>query len=236
MARRKPTSDQVAWLETAEFEAVMREYAEESGKEFAEACNLKMRDACLKAAAATPKAGREAIRARVTPRYVAARLRKKPKQIVTVKIMKTVGFTKSGRPKRKAFYRTYARRYSRREAKLYARALIGRRTRSIGFIRGFFIALARKIEETSGIPGSGGPMFRGIVADFQQASPDSPTATGESHYKYSKSRRLKTVPEDILRQSWAVGLGQTILDAQQYIARKMRERAAKYSSVGKLFR
>lgn len=235
MARRATTESEIAWLETAEFEATMREYAEESGKDFAEAVNLKFRDACLRAAAATKKARRDVIATKLTPPYIATFLGKKPKKRITVIIRKTVGHTKSGRPKKKIFARSYERHYSRQDARRYHRSLRKRKTRAIGFIRGFFIALARKVEETSGIEAKGGPTFRGIVASYQKAAPDMPVSSGESIYKYTKSRRPKAIPEAILRQSWAVGLGETMLDAQRYIERKMKERAKKYSvEVGKI--
>lgn len=216
---------QLTFLETADFLKVIQQYSDESGKDFSDAINLKMRDACMKAAMRAPVASRVDIVRKLVPKVIAERLSKKPAQMVVRRSVRNMpGGTQ------RVYYRKGMRHYSREDALLYWQAVLNRRIRSINFIKSFFVALAMKIEDSCPeLPPAVNAKYKpSHRLNYAKATPGSPNAIGMADYAYLKAKGGATV-DLILDRAWNVGLGLTLLDAQQYIARKMRERADSHS-------
>jgi hypothetical protein len=228
----------VAYLETDQFYKALAEYADASGKDFALAVNLKMRDAAFKSASAAPKASKGAIDQRWgkhspdARRIVASSLSRGAKKLVYRRSKK--GKARRNASARAAGSRTYRRKawvyYTVAEARAYAAAIRKRRRRAVGFVRAFFVALAQAVEKaTPEIPPASKADKTGFEMNYVKATPEYPVGSGKIVYRYKFMKGQTRGADKLLAAAWAEGIRRTIADMQKYITRKMRERAAKHS-------
>ena len=199
-------------LDTSEFDRAMVQYAAASNKDFADIANKRVFDVSLRSMKYITNASKEAINAL-----------KGEKDLLWWFAWKI--FIPKG--------------MSRSEAYEAAKALITKRNRAVGFLKGFFRKMATLISPfvkfeggRTGMTDRGGKgNFAGFTPIVRPASAGRPTAEVGIAYDYkTRSELTANRTEAILLKALQGGYASTAADMMVYVDRKMGKTAKQYSA------
>lgn len=235
-------------LDTKAFTLALSDYLKYTSKDFDEAVGSKMRDAFLRASRAAKKAKASAIRRKYTPRYIATALRKSKHHFYhstgdergdaahDYRIKRRYSYVgRDGKMRRKTAWTWY----SRKEARIYWRALWKRAGRAVGFIRAFLVGAAVKTAVRVGVPIKGGKGLAGDSTFGVSVKWNSKAEKGDkamldvaAFYDYRKKQGKTAIPNMILLEAMRKGFAETVADMRHYIEKKMAKQSEKYSASG----
>jgi len=219
-------------LKTDEFLRAIKEYSDGLHKDFAMAVNKKMRDAAFKSARASPVAVKQSIQILNNPKLAAWALSKKPLERVRVKYRHLTGkIGNNWNKKYTTYYRNVSRHYSRQEAKKWLRAVIGRRKAAVTYMKAFFLNLASGVEDAT--PGlekrSRHYKSGGFKIIYKPAKSDDLFAYGSIQYEYLHNKKPTTKFNQMITETWIVGMEESTAETLEYLRKKMSEKAAAHS-------
>jgi len=207
-------------LDTREFDKALAEYAAVSQKDWTDVVNRQALNVAIHAVKRVPKATRAEIRAATQgqvwwPKLIAKTLKKKsggPKQ--------TRRRSKTGQR------RNYERYYTQAQARAMSRRILRSRYRGISFLKSGFVHLLRDLGGSAA-----GKTFRGSRGRARKAVPGGkPEAWLQMWWRTRNEKSRRQVERLALRPLQDAIHYVARVDMPKYIAKKMRERARRYSA------
>ena len=118
---------------------------------------------------------------------------------------------------------------SRKDAYIKAKKSLAKRSRAVGFIKGWFAAMSRIIRTSSGQTVPQKKSFAGIVPHYQAATPRNSKAVISATYSYRRGGAVAQRAEAILQRALQAGINATVADMRRYVERELTKLGRKYS-------